>query len=54
MKQYKFTIQDKFKYIKIAESKGSRVSQFEGKNSLFSKYKYEKRPVNRCFLNVKP
>ncbi|WP_337897008.1 hypothetical protein [Mesomycoplasma ovipneumoniae] len=22
MKQYKFTIQDKFKYIKIAESKG--------------------------------
>ncbi|VEU71476.1 Uncharacterised protein [Mesomycoplasma ovipneumoniae] len=32
----------------------SRVSQFEGKNSLFSEYKYEKRPVNRCFLNVKP
>ncbi|WP_341433134.1 hypothetical protein [Mesomycoplasma ovipneumoniae] len=32
----------------------SRVSQFEGKNSLFIESKYAKTPVNRCFLNVKP
>ncbi|WP_230577112.1 hypothetical protein [Mesomycoplasma ovipneumoniae] len=28
----------------------SRVWQFDGKNSLFSEYKYAKIPVNPCFL----
>ncbi|NYN92123.1 hypothetical protein [Mesomycoplasma hyopneumoniae] len=32
----------------------SRVSQFDGKNSLFSEYEYAEIPVNRCFLPVKP
>ncbi|MXR10091.1 hypothetical protein DR086_01305 [Mycoplasma hyopneumoniae] len=34
--------------------KKSRVSQFDGKNSLFSEYEYAEIPVNRCFLPVKP
>ncbi|WP_187145659.1 hypothetical protein [Mesomycoplasma hyopneumoniae] len=32
----------------------SWVSQFDGKNSLFSEYEYAEIPVNRCFLPVKP
>ncbi|WP_044278046.1 hypothetical protein [Mesomycoplasma hyopneumoniae] len=32
----------------------SWVSQFDGKNSLFSEYEYAEIAVNRCFLPVKP
>ncbi|WNM16169.1 hypothetical protein [Mesomycoplasma ovipneumoniae] len=54
MKQYKFTIEDKFKYIKIAESKGLKT-QFCNLQKNLEKFtkpnqKVKKRIKNECCI----